>query len=53
MMEDEKGVSSLNVGKGKRHGLRGLSRGRGERKKMVILELERREKRERGFGEKS
>ena len=50
-MEKKKGVSSLDFGKWGRHGLRGLSRGRGERRsgwsfqgwELEILEGEKRE----------
>ena len=51
MMEKKKWVSSLSFGKWGRHGLRGLSRGRGEREKRLgleILELEKREPERKG-----
>ena len=36
MMEKKKGVSSLDFGKWGRHGLDGLSRGRGERERGLL-----------------
>ena len=37
MMKNEKRVSSLGIGKGKRHGFRGLNRKIGERKRRIYF----------------